>query len=349
MKILVVRGNPRKSGVCERFADIFVDGLKSGKAEVFDFDITTSNILSCRGCMACNRGEVGKCVIADDMQKVYDYFSDADALVCVSPVYFYSMSAQLKTFFDRCFPFVRGYGYNAELHRLENDLTFRKNPKKFVTISVASGRLSSSFDALSHTYKTIGESLGFAYCADIKRGESVYFSGLGADSVRIAKVLSAFRTAGEMFAKTGEIENAILEKMELELAPSDEIFSERAKLFWELSKHNKVGERKSADIKVDLRNFAKKVQRQLADAENIALKFTFTDMGESFFVSVNSQKCSVEKWAEQTTPTLELRLTSTLFSDILAGNRNVLSAINANKLIVSDKAQACNLFYKLQF
>ena len=349
MKVLLVRGNPRKTGVCERLADIFVDGLIAGGADVFDFDTTTAKISHCKGCLTCNFGEVGRCVIGDDMLEVCDYLSSADALICVSPVYFYAMSSQMKMFFDRCFPFVRGYSYNADLQRNENHLSFKKTDKKFLTISVASGRLSSSFSAMSQTYKTIAQALGLDYCADVKRGESVYFSGLGDDSVRVGKVLSAFRKAGETFAKTGNIESELIDQMEMELAPNDEIFSKRAKVFWELSKHNKVGERKSADIKVDLRNFTKKVQRQLVGAENIALKFTFTDMGESFFVSINSQKCTIEKWAEQTAPTLELRLTSTLFSDILAGNRNVLSAINANKLIVSDKAQACNLFYKLQF
>ena len=341
MKILVVRGNPRKTGVSERLTDIFVDGLKSGGAEVIDFDVTTAKISNCRGCMACNFGEIGKCVIADDMAEIYEYLSDADVLVCLSPVYFYSMSAQLKTFFDRCFPFVRGYNFNAELQ--QHNLSFRKNPKKFLTISVASGRLSSSFKAISHTYKTISDAMGFEYCADIKRGESVYFSGLGADSVRVEKVLSAFRTAGESFAKTGKIEVDILAQMEMELAPSDEIFSKRAKLFWELSKNHKVGERESSVLKSDLRKLAKKMQRNLIE-EKASIKFTFTDMRESFFVLVESQKCVVEKWYEQAEAMLEIRLTSTLFSDILAGLRDVFSAIDSKKIICSENEKVLSLF-----
>ena len=129
MKVLLVRGNPRKTGVCERLADIFVDGLIAGGADVFDFDTTTAKISHCKGCLTCNFGEVGRCVIGDDMLEVCDYLSSADALICVSPVYFYTMSSQMKMFFDRCFPFVRGYSYNADLQRNENHLSF-KNSKR---------------------------------------------------------------------------------------------------------------------------------------------------------------------------------------------------------------------------
>ena len=345
MKILLVRGNPRKTGVCERLADIFVDGLKSGGAEVFDLDMATAKISMCRGCMACNFGDIGKCVIRDDMEKVCEFLSDADALICVSPVYFYAMSSQLKTFFDRCFPFVRGYSFNTDSGQNENHLSFRKRDKKFLTISVASGRLNSSFNAMSQTYGTIAKSLGFSYCADVRRGESVYFSGLGADSVRVGKVLSAFRKAGETFARNGTIENELVEQMEMELAPSDEIFSKRAKVFWELSKHQKVGERDVSDLKADLRKVAKKIQARLANSdEKFSEKITFTDVRESFFVSIDSQKSLIEKWSEQCTANLELRINSMLFYDIIANLRDISSAITSNKLTYNGDEKAFSLF-----
>jgi multimeric flavodoxin WrbA len=347
MKVLLVRGNPRKTGVCERLADIFVDGLIAGGADVFDFDTTTAKISHCKGCLTCNFGEVGRCVIGDDMLEVCDYLSSADALICVSPVYFYAMSSQMKMFFDRCFPFVRGYSYNADLQRNENHLSFKKTDKKFLTISVASGRLGSSFSAMSQTYKTIAQALGLDYCADIKRGESVYFSGLGDDSVRVGKVLSAFRKAGETFAKTGNIENALIDQMEMELAPNDEIFSKRAKVFWELSKHQKVGERETADLKVALRKLAKKMQNSIVKnyPEKIfSIKYSFLDIRESFLVSIDSQKYKVEKMIGQCSADVEIRLTSTLFYDIIANLRDISSAIKSQKLTYIGDSYLFSLF-----
>jgi putative NADPH-quinone reductase len=39
------------------------------------------------------------------MDKIYDVLLEAEAIVLGSPVYFWSVSAQMKTFLDRLFPF----------------------------------------------------------------------------------------------------------------------------------------------------------------------------------------------------------------------------------------------------
>ena len=52
--------------------------------------------------MAANR-EIMRCVINDDMQKLYDALEHADALVLGSPIYMGQMSAQAKIFTDRLF------------------------------------------------------------------------------------------------------------------------------------------------------------------------------------------------------------------------------------------------------
>lgn len=227
MRVLVVRGNPRKNGVCAKLADLFVSGLKTGGAEVSDFD--ASGVSPCLGCFACKRG--GSCVRRDVMDSVLPALLSADALVCVSPVYFYSMSAQLKAFFDRCFPLVNGYSYDAQSGRFGTHTAFDVQ-KKFVSISAAFGRGDGTFDALSQTYRAIAVSMGFDYCADIRRGESVYFGSLGENSVRVRRILESFARAGEEFAKTGAISPETVSAAESPIAPSDEAFSKRAAVFW---------------------------------------------------------------------------------------------------------------------
>ena len=229
MRVLLVRGNPRKNGVCERLADLFAAGLKSGGADVADFDV--SGVLPCRGCFACKRG--GACVLRDIMDSVLPELVSADALVCVSPVYFYSMNAQLKAFFDRCFPLVNGYSYDSQRGCFGTHTAF-DSQKKFVSISAAFGRLDGTFDALSQTYRAIAGSMGFDYCADIKRGESVYFGSLGESSVRVRCILGSFEKAGAEFAKTGAISPETILAMQLPIAPSDEAFSKRAAVFWRM-------------------------------------------------------------------------------------------------------------------
>ena len=53
----------------------------------------------CRACYACR--DTGVCAIKDDMAEVLQKMIDADVLVLASPVYFYSIDAQLKALIDR--------------------------------------------------------------------------------------------------------------------------------------------------------------------------------------------------------------------------------------------------------
>ena len=61
--------------------------------------VAEKNIGYCRACYACK--ESGKCVIKDDMADILQKMIDADVIVLASPVYFYSIDAQLKTLIDR--------------------------------------------------------------------------------------------------------------------------------------------------------------------------------------------------------------------------------------------------------
>ena len=62
------------------------------------------DIQPCSACNACLRNG-GVCVIHDDMQTLYPKIRQADALVIAIPVYWYTMSAQVKLFIDRWYAF----------------------------------------------------------------------------------------------------------------------------------------------------------------------------------------------------------------------------------------------------
>ncbi len=336
MKILVVRGNPRVGGVCERLADIFVSALKTEGAEVLDFDITRAKVSVCRGCFACTRSENHACVIHDDMEKVRNFLSSADALVCISPVYFYSMSAQMKTFFDRCFPFVCGYGIDTKTGERKNDLTFENNRKKFITISVASGRLESSFSAMSQTYRTIADAFGFEYCADIRRAESPYFTSLGTNSRRVDKILFAFSQIGKEFAKFGKISAETLKIAEQNLSPNDEIFTKKAKIFWELSKIERVGVLRAVEMKNDIRALISKLRNSnfLDDIQKVSIKFFFIDSGESVFAEFSKKELFITD-IQCTDFDVEFRLNSTLFQDLLTRRIEINFALESGRAMLN--------------
>lgn len=52
----------------------------------------------------------GTCILRDDMANILNLYQKADVLVLATPVYFYGISAQMKTFIDRTYPIWQHLG-----------------------------------------------------------------------------------------------------------------------------------------------------------------------------------------------------------------------------------------------
>ena len=99
-KVLILSGSPRKGGNSDVLCDEFMRGAKESGHEVEKIRVSEKKIGYCMGCYYCEKSG-GKCAIADDMAEVLQKIIDADVLVLASPVYFYSIDAQLKALIDR--------------------------------------------------------------------------------------------------------------------------------------------------------------------------------------------------------------------------------------------------------
>ena len=100
MRIAVLIGSPNKDGSSNLLAESFVGGAKEVGHSVQIIDAAHVNIHPCTGCIHC--GYEGPCVQRDDIESVKSAILEADMLVFVAPLYYYGMSAQLKTLIDRC-------------------------------------------------------------------------------------------------------------------------------------------------------------------------------------------------------------------------------------------------------
>lgn len=103
MKILGIAGSKRKKGntailLKEALQAAQNEGAKTELVFLDDYAIT-----GCRGCEGCR--ESYKCVINDDMQKLYPLLLGSDGIILGSPTYFYNISADMKAFLDRCYCF----------------------------------------------------------------------------------------------------------------------------------------------------------------------------------------------------------------------------------------------------
>lgn len=97
-KVLILSGSPRANGNSDLLCDQFMLGAKEAGHQVEKIRVAEKNIAYCKACYAC---KTGSCVLKDDMAEVLQKMIDADVLVMASPVYFYSIDAQLKAVIDR--------------------------------------------------------------------------------------------------------------------------------------------------------------------------------------------------------------------------------------------------------
>ncbi len=102
-KVVVVTSSPRKNGNSETLARKFAEGAKNAGNAVEFVAVRDVNLLFCIGCMSCQKN-LGKCVLKDGMNDLYEKFRTADVLAFATPVYYYSVCGQLKTFLDRLNP-----------------------------------------------------------------------------------------------------------------------------------------------------------------------------------------------------------------------------------------------------
>lgn len=100
--ILIISSSPRKGGNSDLLCDEFMKGARGAGHRVEKVRLAEKSIGYCRGCGVCN--ETHACLQKDDMAELLEKALEADVIVLATPVYFYTLSAQMKTFIDRTVP-----------------------------------------------------------------------------------------------------------------------------------------------------------------------------------------------------------------------------------------------------
>jgi len=149
MKILVITGSPRRKGNSAILADNFIKGAEEAGHTVFRFDAAFKKVHPCTGCNHC--GMDGPCVFNDDFNEVRSNIIDADAVVFASPMYYFGLSAQIKTVIDRF------YAINGQIH---------VSKKTALLMTYADTAAKEAQPILSH-YETLINYLGWEDCGRV--------------------------------------------------------------------------------------------------------------------------------------------------------------------------------------
>ena len=101
-KVIIISSSPRRGGNSDTLCDRFLQGAQESGHTAEKIFLRDHSIGYCVGCGYCFDNQ--KCSRKDDMAAILDKLVDADVIVFATPVYFYSMDAQMKTFIDRTTP-----------------------------------------------------------------------------------------------------------------------------------------------------------------------------------------------------------------------------------------------------
>ena len=162
-KIVILNGSPRPSGNTAALIEAFTKGAEQAGNGVVRFDVCKMNIHPCLGCCGGGKNPESPCVQKDDMDAIYPHYKDADLVVLASPMYYWSLSGQLKCAFDRLF-----------------------------LLMAAEGDTESNFEPVRHYYHALLERLGWKDCGIVYAGGNMHVGDIaGKPQLEEAEALGA--------------------------------------------------------------------------------------------------------------------------------------------------------------
>jgi multimeric flavodoxin WrbA len=149
MKVLGIMGSPRVGGNSDILLDEALAGAKVAGAEVEKIILDKKKISGCKDCKKCNK--MGVCAIKDDMVEIQKKILEAYAIIHSVPVYFWSMTSQMKAYLDRWCVFF------DEEWRWQKVYYPKMRGKRIGLITVCGDPDVHTADPIVHSFKSTAE------------------------------------------------------------------------------------------------------------------------------------------------------------------------------------------------
>ena len=109
--VIAINGSPRKKWNTAMLLEKALEGAKSAGAEtelIHLYDLTYSGCTSCFACKLKDGKSYGRCAVRDDLAPVLDRIRGAGALILGSPIYFGTVTGEMRSFMERLlFPYLQ--------------------------------------------------------------------------------------------------------------------------------------------------------------------------------------------------------------------------------------------------
>ena len=161
MFILGIYGSPRKGGNTDSMLDAFLQGAASAGANIERIYVRDLEIHPCIGCGHCDKA--GTCVQQDAMTELYPRLEQVDAIAIASPIYFYSVTAQLKMLIDRSQALLM----KKILAKKAGEFAAKEPPRKGFLLSAAATRGKRLFQCAILPVRYFLDALDVQYAGEL--------------------------------------------------------------------------------------------------------------------------------------------------------------------------------------
>lgn len=174
-KILFVIAGPRLKGASAFAARTAAEGAGQAGADVEIVELPKLTHVQSMGCISCMRCQISReyrCALNDDLARLVARFPEFDVIVFSTPVFFFSMPAQIKGLIDRTFSLVKNVGGQVA--------TPLANVQLALIVTSGGGREDSGVQTIYDAFRYYQE------YANLKPLKYLYFGNTPDDPARFA-------------------------------------------------------------------------------------------------------------------------------------------------------------------
>jgi putative NADPH-quinone reductase len=354
MKVLLVRGNPRPIGFTQQLTDLFLQGLRETGAQVTDVRLADRSLFPCSGCFHCWLVTPGQCVHGDDMGDLLEAIQRSDVIVCATPVYYFSMSALLKVFFERTFPLSQQGMTTSKRGEPRNRIRYPDTwkHKKLITLITGALRNPAAYRPLLDTFEWIADSLDLELSGQLLRPESYLLDYTLSKPKTIKRIKAAFVEAGRQAGTTGRLSPETLETARLPISADEAHFRIYSEIYWNHAQElgidgtipAQVCERVAFDVRILMREMVRSFDPRAAAGTRTLLQFEFPDQNLHFQIRIEDGHCTLHE-GNGPTPNLVVRGRARAWAALFTRQLDARDALKNRDLVLEgDKS----LFARLE-
>jgi hypothetical protein len=268
---------------------------------------------------------------------------DADALVCATPIYYYSMSSYLKAFFERTFPLAtpglvpsgRGLTRNSLRH------PDRWRGKKMITLVTGALREPEAYRPANETFQLIADSLDLELGGQLTRPESHLLDYPLSKPKTLKTITAAFVQAGRETGATGRLSAATMRDASLPLSVDSKHFRDYSNVYWANARElgddarsaGAVAKRVAFDVRILMREMIRSIDPKATARVKAVLQFEFPDRKLAYQVRIVCGRCELKE-GRAAKPDLLVRCNTGVWAGIFTRQTDVREVLRDRRLVL---------------